>query len=151
MKLFYYIVIGFIGGAFLSAQSGVNSLLKVNWVQNSILAAAISFTIGALTLIVWSAALRLKPPPLNQQYNNTKWYHWTGGFMGAYLVASSTFLVPIIGASTLVALILAGKLGSAVFLDYFGILGFKKKPITFNRVLGLALLVVGVILVSYYS
>ena len=151
MKLFYFIIIGFIGGAFLSAQSGVNSMMKVFWLQDAILAAAVSFTVGAITLIIWSAALRLKPPPLSAGHNTTKWYHWTGGFMGAYLVASSTFLVPIIGASTLVALILAGKLGAAVVLDRFGLLGFKQKDISLNRILGLVLLVVGVILVSYLS
>ncbi len=152
MLQFIYLVLGVLGGVALATQSGVNSLLKVMWAQHPMLSAAVSFTVGALALIIMVIALRVKIPSLQKgESNSTQWWHWCGGVMGAYLVAASIFLVPIVGASVLVALILAGNLGAAVVLDHFGIIGFKQRSINVQRFLGIMLLCAGVGIVSYFK
>jgi transporter family-2 protein len=119
------------------------------WAQSPLLAAAVSFTVGTVVLFITVFVLRYKIPSLRGESNQTKWWHWIGGVLGSYLVAANIFLVPIVGASVLVALVLAGNLGAAVVLDHFGVIGFKKRPINIQRILGVALLFAGVLIVSY--
>lgn len=154
MLQFIYLVLGCLGGVALATQSGVNSLLRVLWAKHPMLSAAVSFTVGAAALLIMVIVLRVKIPSLKRGEggsNTTLWWHWFGGVMGAYLVAASIFLVPIVGASVLVALILAGNLGAAVVLDHFGIIGFKQRSINAFRIFGIVLLAVGVCVVSYFK
>ncbi len=151
MMKYAYVLLGVLGGVALSTQSGVNSLLRVLWAKDPMLAAAVSFTVGALALFATLFALRMPIPSLKGEGNTTKWWHWTGGVMGAYLVAASIFLVPIVGASVLVALILAGNLAAAVVLDHFGLIGFKQRSVNIQRFLGIVLLMVGVGVISYFK
>lgn len=148
MKNPIYILIGVTGGMCLAVQSGVNSQLRAVWAQNSVLAAAISFTIGALALFVCVGILRIKIPPLKD--SGAKWWHWVGGFLGGYLVFAGTYLAPIIGAGMLVGLILMGQLSAAIILDHFGLIGFAKKPINPRRILGIALLAAGVVIIRFF-
>jgi transporter family-2 protein len=73
---------------------------------------------------------------------------WFGGLLGAFYVASSTVVAMELGATTLLGLALLGQLSTAVVLDHFGWLGLPENPITWTRVTGVALLAVGVWLIS---
>lgn len=144
-----YILMGVAGGMCLAIQGGVNSQLNAVWLQSPILAAAVSFTIGTLALFAVVFALRI-PIPTKIKGTGTKWWHWIGGLLGAYLVFATTYLAPIIGAGMLVGLILMGQLSAAVVLDHFGLIGFEKKPINAYRILGVLILAAGVVLIRFF-
>lgn len=144
-----YILMGVLGGMCLAIQGGVNSQLNIMWAQNPILAAAISFTVGAIALILVVLILRI-PIPRKIKNTNVKWWHWTGGLFGGYLVFAATFLAPIVGAGMLVGLILVGQLSTAVILDHFGLLGFEKKPINVRKIVGVVVLATGVVLIRFF-
>jgi len=55
--------------------------------------------------------------------------------------------VKTLGASGLTAAVIGGQLVISVVIDRFGLLGVARSPITAHRIVGLALLVVGVALV----
>lgn len=144
-----YILMGVIGGMCLAIQGGVNSQLTAVWTQSPVLSAAISFTIGTVVLLL-VMLIRKIPIPTTIKGTGTKWWHWTGGFLGAYLVFATTFLAPVVGAGLLVGLILMGQLSTAVVLDHFGLIGFEKKPINARKILGVVTLAAGVVLIRYF-
>lgn len=145
---FLNIIIGITGGMCLAVQSGINSQLKAVWTHNAVLAAAVSFSIGTVALFACVLLLRVSIPSFKG--STTKWWHWIGGLLGGYLVFAGAYLAPIVGAGTLVGLILMGQLSAAVVLDHFGLIGFKKKPINLSRSIGLVLLAAGVVIVRFF-
>ena len=75
------------------------------------------------------------------------WWVWVGGLLGAFYVLGSIVTAPRLGAATLVALILAGQSIASLLVDHYGWVGFPEHPITALRVVGIALLAGGVLLV----
>jgi transporter family-2 protein len=73
---------------------------------------------------------------------------WFGGLFGAFYVAVSTIVAAELGASSLLALALAGQLAMALVVDHFGWLGMPENPITWVRLVGVALLGTGVWLIA---
>lgn len=143
MNIVAYLM-GILAGACTGVQGGVNAQLTKFWAKNSVLSSAVSFAVGALALIIAVLVLRIPIPPLNA---NIQWWHWLGGFLGAYYVFTLVYLSPRVGASMVVALILAGQIVAAVVLDHFGLVGYPVRPMTLLRVVGLASLAAGVLLI----
>jgi transporter family-2 protein len=68
---------------------------------------------------------------------------WLGGLMGAFVVLTITFAGPRLGTTATVAVFLVGQFAAAAVVDRYGLLGVDRIPVTWARVLGLALLTVG--------
>ena len=73
-------------------------------------------------------------------------YAVTGLTAVPYLLAAS-YLAPKIGVGLFLGALIAGQLGGGVVLDHFGVLGTATRPIDIVRVLGVAALLTGVVLV----
>ena len=56
-------------------------------------------------------------------------------------------LIPRLGAATVLALLIAGQLLSAIAFDHFGLFGLERHPIDLGRMAGAALLIGGVLLI----
>ena len=61
---------------------------------------------------------------------------WFGGLFGAFYVAISTIVAAELGATSLLALALAGQLVMALVVDHYGWLGLPENPITWVRLRG---------------
>ena len=140
-----YIVLAIAAGFCLPTQAGINSRLNL-WTQSPILAAAISFAVGTLALFTYVIILRVPLPSMSglKQY---PWWIWSGGFLGAFLVASTIILAPRLGAVSMLALIVSGQMFASVVLDHYGLIGYTVHPINVGRVCGVLLLVGGVVLI----
>ncbi len=55
-----------------------------------------------------------------------------------------------LGAATLTSFTVTAQLASALLLDATGLVGYRRRTVEWQRILGLALMVVGVVLVSVY-
>ncbi len=73
-------------------------------------------------------------------------YAVTGLTAVPYLLAAS-YLAPKIGVGLFLGALVTGQLGGGVVLDHFGVLGTATRPIDAVRVLGVAALLTGVVLV----
>ncbi len=142
------LVVAFLAGAVAPVQAGVNSQLRAS-TGHPAWAALASFTIGTLSLLAYYLVMRL-PWPSPSSLLQAPWWSWLGGLLGAYYVASSIVLAPRLGAAVLVALVIAGQLLVSLVLDHFGLVGFAQHPISPARILGAALLLVGVVLIQRY-
>jgi transporter family-2 protein len=102
---------------------------------------------GAVALVLLIVGLRT-PVPERAAFAAVPWWAWLGGLLGAFYVASSTVVAVELGATTLLGLALLGQLATALVIDHFGWLGLPVNPLTWSRVAGVALLGLGVWLVS---
>jgi len=76
----------------------------------------------------------------------TPWFLYIGGLCGFVFILANAFVFPKIGAASAVALLVLGQGAAALALDQFGLMGLARQPISFSRLAGLALIVVGVVL-----
>ena len=131
-------------GCFVGLQAPVNARLgrQIGALQ----AATVSFTIGALALILVAS---LSSGGLSEIGNATRapWWALIGGVLGAFYVTVALLTVRTLGLSGLTAIVVTGQLVVAVAVDRFGLLGIPRQHIDASRILGLVLLVVGVVLV----
>ncbi|MCY1523088.1 putative inner membrane exporter, YdcZ [compost metagenome] len=75
------------------------------------------------------------------------WWHWSGGLLGAFFIATAAFAGPRVGALLFMVLVIAGQLGMALMLDHFGWAGFREAPISVGKLAGLLLIVAGIWLI----
>jgi len=75
------------------------------------------------------------------------WYAWTGGFYGAFFVATAAWAAPRLGVTMFLAAAIAGQLALALFLDRVGAFGLARVEIGPMRLLGVGLVLIGVVLV----
>ena len=68
------------------------------------------------------------------------------GFVSAFLVFGSTFLISRLGAGPFFVLFVAGQIIMALLVSHFGLLASPQDPITLKKGLGALLLLVGVVL-----
>lgn len=142
---FIYLILAFLTGLAITVQAGVNANLR-QAVTNPVLAAAISFGSGFLSLVLLLLASGATVPTL-ETARQISWWKWTGGLIGAVYVTTVIISVPKIGTANLVSLSVAGQLLAAVVLDHYGLLGFTLHPANGWRLLGLVLIMAGVLLV----
>jgi transporter family-2 protein len=138
--------LGLVAGFGLTVQVAMNAQLR-KVLQSANTAALVSFLVGTLALIALVIAVR-SPIPARESIAAVPPWAWFGGVLGAFYVASSTVVAAELGATTLLALALAGQLATALVIDHFGWLGLPQNPITFARIAGVVLLGFGVWLIA---
>ncbi len=72
---------------------------------------------------------------------------WLGGTLGAIFLSANVFLAPRLGAAATLCLVIAGQLLSALTIDRFGLFGFGLRELSVGRVGGVALVLIGAIMV----
>jgi transporter family-2 protein len=143
VAIWTYMLFALLAGAMLPIQFGINAQLA-EWVGGSIRAAFVSFVVGATALFL---AVLVAARGWPDRAGDAPWWVWTGGLLGAFYVLGSIVTAPRLGAATLVALILAGQAIASLAVDHFGWVGFEEEPVTLLRLVGVALLAGGVLLV----
>ncbi len=138
----FLLPLALLAGAALPIQFSINAQLR-NAVGGPVMAAAISFVVGTLCLLVAFVVSR-QPLPRGTRLADAPWWVWTGGALGATYVLLSIILLPRIGAATTVGLIVAGQMVTALVLDHYGLLSVPVHRISVVRVLGALLVIAGV-------
>jgi transporter family-2 protein len=73
------------------------------------------------------------------------WTLYLGGLFGFVIIASLAFVFPKIGAAYAVALMVGGQCVAALMVDHFGLMGMPRDPVTLQRVIGVALVAAGAV------
>lgn len=145
---FLLFVVPLLVGMGVVVQSGANTQLR-SVLDNPFLAGLVSFGVGMTTLILINVAFKsdisaLGSPAVQQ----SSWWMWLGGVMGAFFIMSVIFVAPEIGPTRLFGLIIASQLTFSLVVDHYGWMGFDVQPVSLRRLLGVALLIAGVFLVQ---
>lgn len=78
------------------------------------------------------------------------WWGWLGGLLGGFYVVCTIFFAQILGAGVLTSIFVTSQLVTSILLDCYGIVGFEKRKLRWERILGACFLIVGVLLISLY-
>jgi transporter family-2 protein len=132
-------------GASIVVQQVLNSNLRVS-LNSAVWSGFMSYFVGVVCMALLALALR-DPMPSGGVAARIPWWAWSGGLFGAVYIGLAILLVPKLGTATFVALLVTGQMLAAVTFDHFGWLGLAQRQIDLSRLLGVALLVGGVILI----
>jgi len=144
----FYVLLAIIAGACAPTQAGINAQLRV-FTEDPVMAAFISFAVGTIGLFFYVLIVRI-PWPATQTLAQLPWWLWSGGLLGAFLVAITILLVPKLGAATLMGCMIAGQMLASLLLDHYGVVGYPVHPATLWRVLGVMLVVSGVVMIKRF-
>jgi transporter family-2 protein len=147
MELFY-ILLAVVAGACAPTQAGINAQLRI-FTEDPATAAFISFAVGTASLFFYALVLRTSWPAF-QTLAQMPWWLWSGGLLGAFLVVVSILLVPKLGAATMMGCMIAGQMVASLLLDHYGAVGYPVHPATLWRVVGVALVVSGVVIIKKF-
>ena len=142
---YLYTFLALFVGFLLPVQVGINAELA-RFVNSPLLAALVSFIVGALCLLASVVFLKVPFPGFGKFAVMPVWV-WGGGLIGAVVVLGSILAGPKIGMLALVGLLLAGQLVASVLMDYFGWFGFPIQKMSEARWLGILLLIGGFFLI----
>ena len=131
-------LLAFGAGVSFVFQQAVNANLRLE-IGSPWWAGFISYLGGTIAMLLMAAVL-LQPWPSTQMISRSHWLSWTGGLFGAIYIAISILLLPSLGAATVIALIVAGRMIGSLA-------GVPVHPLNMFRSAGAALLVLGAILI----
>ena len=132
-------------GGLVAAQAPANNVLSNS--VGSFGAALVSFVVGTglILVITFTIAGGIEG---DAGARAPAWYYWVlGGVGGAAIVVVTLITVRELGAGGTTAAVIAGQLALSVVLDRAGVLGLEERTITWDKLLGIALLVAGTVLV----
>ena len=133
-----------IAGAAMSFQGVMNTRLgdKVGVLETNAFVQLVGFVLAlGIAIIFGKGDIR--------QLGQSPWYSWMGGVLAP--VITVTVMLAIAGLSPTVAIstILLSQLTVAAPIDAFGWLGSQQMPFTWQKLLGVGLMVGGVLLMKW--
>lgn len=147
----FLILLTLVAGAVIPLQTSINARLS-QFTHSSFYASTLSFLVGTCTLAV--IILLIEP----HYFTIHTWqhfqfdYHWlVGGLMGVIFLTGNLILLPRIGASLTVVTTLTGQLLMSVMIDTFGWFHIPIQPLNINKIIGVAILAIGIGLMNYHT
>jgi len=137
-----------VGGALQSCGAAMNGQLNKSLV-NPWLASAVSF---AMITFFFVGAFLLMPHPLptTKDLAAMPWWAVMGGLVGAVQVYAGLTLVNKVGAGPFVGFTVCSALIMSLVIDHFGMFRMAPHPLSMLRVVGAALMIGGVTLISKF-
>ena len=143
MQTMIYMSIAFLMGIIMSVYLPMNSSVS-RYVGSSITANVTFFMVALLTSFIiflifgqFDTVYKLKTVPIHL---------YLTGFISAFIVLGTTFLIPHIGARKFFILLIAGQVVMAVLISHFGIFESPTDPINLKKLIGSSLVLIGAII-----
>ncbi|MGP4069608.1 DMT family transporter [Halobacillus sp. B29] len=134
-------VLVFIGGIGVAVQSSVNGGLgqKIGVFEG----AFTSFLVG--TVVLFLVMLFFGKGNIVNVFQVPKW-QLLGGVLGAFFVSTMVLAVPRIGVGAAIFTLISAQLIASSLIDHFGWLGMKQIPLDGQRIAGMALMIIAILL-----
>ena len=144
--LYAFALVAGIANAF---QAGANSTLAKT-LQQPFLAALLLVGVSALTLAAAGLVSGRLAWPTSAAFAAVPWWGWIGGLLSAVLLLSQLFVAEAIGAGPFLGIIVVTGTLASLLIDHYGLVGFKPHQLNAWRVVGGALMGIGVLLVALF-
>jgi len=141
------LLLAVIAGAVVPFQSAINANLG-RGLGHPLWATLASLLVSILVLLPLMLAMRVPLPSMAFITKAPLWM-WAGGAFGVCFISLALVLLPKLGASGFMALALAGQVVASLVLDHFGWFGLVQRHVSLPRVLGVAMLMAGVVLIQF--
>ena len=138
-----YIAIALLLGVAMSIYLPMNSSVS-RYLGSSIAATVTFYAVALLTAAVilmlcgqHDALAKIGQVPVHL---------YLAGFISAFMILGTTFLIPKVGARRFFILLISGQILMAIIVSHFGILESPRDPITLKKVLAAGLVIAGAFL-----
>ena len=139
-------LIALLAGGFIALQAPINAEAAAR-LGHPLTAATMSFCVGTVALIVLTALFARTDTHLEAFKSMPLYMLLGGGLLGAVYVTVNLMLAPRIGVAAVMALGIAGQLFTALLIDRLGLFALMERGLTFGRVSGALLVLVGALMV----
>jgi transporter family-2 protein len=141
--------IAILSGMLMVVQSACNGALE-KAIDRPVTVGMISLGVGITTLLAAGMILGQLALPSGDKTLQIPWWAWLGGACGAVALLSQPIVAPRLGAAMYIGLFVTSSSVVSVLFDHFGWLGFSEHPAGIGRIIGCALMVIGIGLVSLF-
>lgn len=115
-------------------------------VGNPFAPTAIMFSIAMI--VAFGITLPLYGLPTVSQLGSAPPVGYAAGLLIGFYALSATIIIPRFGAASFVSYILIAQLVTSAAVDQFGLLGMVKRPVDMTKLIGLAVIVAGIIIME---
>jgi transporter family-2 protein len=138
-----YILIALLMGITMAIYLPMNSLVS-RYLGSSIAATVTFFAVALLTAAL--ILLLSGESDAITKIGHVPKYLYLSGFISAFMIIGTTFLIPKIGARLFFILLISGQILMAIVVSHFGILASPRDPMTLKKILAAGLVVAGAFL-----
>ena len=133
------LLIGLAGGIAVGLQSPLASMMsqRLGTLESIFIVHAGGALIALIPLLVYGGGKL-------GQWRTVPWYALLAGVFGLVVIGAISYMIPRIGVAGSIITVVAGQLLVGTILDQFGWLGAMQRPLDATRLLGLAVVLIGV-------
>lgn len=113
--------------------------------QSPALAATILFLVGLIGSTIF--LLAFEGVPSSRPNREIPIYFYLGGLFVLFYVLSISWVAPRFGIGNAISFVLLGQLLAMITVDQFGLMGAQQTSLTWQRIIGLVFMSIGVFLV----
>lgn len=139
-----------IAGGCIALQAAMNArlgqLMGNAWLATSYAFLA-SFTLITCVLLLTNSKILMQQISA-LTLHQIPWFLWFSCFLSVLGVGSMYWLIPKMGVGNLMSFALTGQLIMAMLISHFGLFDSPQKLISSSKMLGTALLIIGIILIN---
>lgn len=147
MAQYLLVVMAFVGGILLAVQGGLNARLGV-LLKNPVLASVVAFSCSAFFAVIFILVSVERAPNWSDVKGIPTYLWFTGGLCSVVGVSLYYYTIPKLGMATMISLGLCGQLVFSVVASHFGWLNLPHDPITPTKLLGVAAMIFGIVLIN---
>ncbi|MBB3121776.1 DMT family transporter [Pseudoduganella violacea] len=138
-----------LAGAAVPFQAASNAALG-RALGHPLWATLTSLAVSVLVVLPLMLLMRVPAPALAIAARGPAWW-WLGGVAGVLYITVALIMTPKLGAASFIASVVAGQMLASLLIDHYGLMGMAAKPASVLRVAGVALIVLGMIVVQMNS
>ncbi|WEF11509.1 DMT family transporter [Pectobacterium actinidiae] len=138
--------IAVLAGSIVPFQAASNAALGRS-LGHPLWATLASLLVSICVLLPILFAARIPAPAMGSALQGL-WWIWLGGVAGVAYITAALLLTPRLGASGFIVCVIAGQVVASLIIDHFGLMGLAVKPATLGRIAGVALIVLGMLVVQ---
>lgn len=131
-------------GALIPLQAATNA--SMSRALGSVAFASLTVFAVALVLVWTWVGITRAPMPALAAFRSAPAYGYLGGLIVGSYVLAITFLAPRLGVGNAICFIVTGQILAAIAIDHFGLFGSIVQVLSWQRALGVLLMIAGLFL-----
>lgn len=142
-----FALLAFLAGTTIAVQMAMNA--QLGSVLKSPMLASVCAFFSAVVVTALAVVFTVRDYPSINTVKTVPVYLWfTGGLLSALAISMFYYLIPRMGLGAMISFALSGQLLVAVLCGHFGWFDVPQKPINFPKLMGVAALISGVVLIN---
>ncbi|MDD6484434.1 MAG: DMT family transporter [Clostridiales bacterium] len=134
------IIYSIAAGAAMSVQGVMNTRLgeKAGFYEANVFVQGTALVLSVIIMLIWGKGSIWQISQVNKLY-------WLGGVLGVVITVTVMLAINKLSPTMAISVILISQLAVAALIDCFGLMGSEKIAFSWNKYVGLALMIAGVL------